>query len=137
MLRINDGLEFDTVLQEVVDSARTLTGSRYGAITVPSETGQRPDFIVSGLTREEHQGLWDMPQGLDFFEYLSGLQAPLRVSDIASHLSALGMPDSRLQCRRPPCWWRQSASGQAAWGRSIWLTKRRGGSSARRMRRPW
>ena len=92
-LRINESLDFDTVLQDVVDSARTLTGSRYGAITVLDETGQMPDFIVSGLTREEHQGLWEMPQGLGFFEYLSGLEAPLRVSDIAGHLSELGLPE--------------------------------------------
>ena len=92
-LRINESLDFDTVLQEVVDSARTLTGSRYGAITVPGEAGQQPDFIVSGLTREEHQGLWAMPQGSGFFKYLSGIKEPLRVSDIAGHLSALGMPE--------------------------------------------
>ena len=92
-LRINESLDFDTVLQEVVDSARALTGSRYGAITVLGETGQQPDFVVSGLTREEHQGLWEMPQGLGFFEYLSGMETPLRVSDVAGHLSALGMPE--------------------------------------------
>ncbi len=90
--RINESLDFDTVLQEVVDSARELTGARYGAITALGEAGQRPDFIVSGLTREEQQGLWEMPQGLGFFEYLSGLRDPLRVSDIAGHLNALGMP---------------------------------------------
>ena len=90
-LRINETLDFDTVLQEVVDSARALTGSRYGAITVLGDTGQLSDFIVSGLTREEHQGLWEMPQGLGFFEYLSGLTTPLRLSNITSHLSALGM----------------------------------------------
>ena len=93
MLRINESLDFDTVLQEVVDSARALTGARYGAITVLGEAGQQPDFIVSGLTREEHQGLWEMPQGLGFFEYLSGVEAPLRVSNIAGHLSALGMAE--------------------------------------------
>jgi GAF domain-containing protein len=92
-LRINDSLDFDTVLQEVVDSARALTASRYGAITVLGEAGQIPHFIVSGLTREEHQGLWDMPQGQGFFEYLSGVEEPLRVSNIASHLGALNMPD--------------------------------------------
>ena len=92
-LRINESLDFSTVLQEVVDSARTLTGSRYGAITVPGDAGQRPDFIVSGLTREEHQGLWEMPQGLSFFEYLSGIESPLRISNIAAHLNALGMPE--------------------------------------------
>ncbi|MCY4664917.1 MAG: GAF domain-containing protein, partial [Acidimicrobiaceae bacterium] len=92
-LRINESLDFDTVLQEVVDSARALTGSRYGAITVAGEAGQQSDFIVSGLTRQQHQGLWEMPQGSGFFEYLSGLKTPLRVCDIASHMSALGMPE--------------------------------------------
>ena len=92
-LRINESLDFDTVLQEVVDSARALTASRYGAITIPGEVFRRPTFIVSGLTEEEHQGLWDMPEGLGFLEYLSGLEEPLRVSDIDSHVKALNMPD--------------------------------------------
>ena len=91
-LRINESLDFGTVLQEVVDSARTLTASRYGAITVFGEGGQTPDFIVSGLTSEEHQGLWDMPGGRGVFEYLSRLEEPLRVSNIDSHLRALNMP---------------------------------------------
>ncbi|MXY79230.1 MAG: GAF domain-containing protein, partial [Chloroflexi bacterium] len=91
-LRINESLDFDTVLQEVVDSARALTSSRYGAITILGEAGQTPAFIVSGLTREEHQGLWDMPEGQGFFEYLSGIEEPLRVPDIDAHLRALGMP---------------------------------------------
>ena len=92
-LRINESLDFDTVLQEVVDSARALTASRYGAITIPGEVFRRPTFIASGLTEEEHQGFWDMPEGLGLFEYLSGLEEPLRVSNIDSHLKALNMPD--------------------------------------------
>ncbi len=91
-LRINESLDFDTVLQEVVDTARALTASRYGAITVLGEMGQMPDFIVSGLSREEHQGLWDMPQGRAFFEYLSGLEQPLRVSNVDSYLGAMNLP---------------------------------------------
>ncbi|MDE0231544.1 MAG: GAF domain-containing protein [bacterium] len=94
-LRINESLDYDTVLQEVVDSARALTGSRYAAITALDDLGQLTDFIVSGLTGEEQQGLWDMPEGLGFFEYLSGLEEPLRVSDIDSHLQALHMPPFR------------------------------------------
>ena len=92
-LRINESLDFDTVLQEVVDSARALTASRYGAITIPSEVFRRATFIASGLTEEEHQGFLDMPEGLGFLEYLSGLEEPLRVSDIAGHLKALNMPE--------------------------------------------
>ena len=92
-LRINEDLDFDTVLQEVVDEARSLTSSRYGAITVFNEVGHIPDFIVSGLTREEHQGFWDMPEGPGFFEYLSSLAEPLRVPDIEGHLRELNMPE--------------------------------------------
>ena len=92
-LRVNESLDFDTVLQEVVDSARALTASRYGAITIPGQVFRLPTFIVSGLTKEEHQGFWDMPGGLVIFEYLSGLEEPLRVADVAGHLGALGMPD--------------------------------------------
>ena len=92
-LRINESLDFDTVLQDVVDSARALTASRYGAITVPGETGQAPHFIVSGVSREEHQGLWEMPQGKGFFDYLSSIEEPLRLSNIEDHLRALNMPE--------------------------------------------
>ena len=92
-LRINESLDFDTVLQEVVDCARTLTSSRYGAITVPGAAGETPHFIVSGLTVAEHQGLWDLPEGRRFFEYLSGISEPLRVPDMESHLRTLNLPD--------------------------------------------
>ena len=92
-LRITEDLDFDTVLQVVVDGARSLTSSRYGALTVLGDAGQTPDFIASGLTGEQHQALWDMPEGQGFFDYLSGLEEPLRVSDIDSHLKALDMPD--------------------------------------------
>ena len=92
-LRITEDLDFRSVLQGVVDSARSLTSSRYGAITVLGEGGQTPDFIVSGMTQEEQRGLWDMREGLGFFEYLSGLAEPLRVPDIDDHLRALNMPE--------------------------------------------
>ncbi len=92
-LRITEDLDLNTVLQGVVDSARSLTASRYGATTVFGDGGQPSDFIVSGLTREEHQGLWDMPEGWGFFEYLSGLEKPLRVTDIAGHLKTLNIPE--------------------------------------------
>ncbi len=92
-LRITEDLDFRSVLQGVVDSARSLTSSRYGAITVFGEAGQPSDFIVSGMTQEEHRGLWDMREGLGFFEYLSGLAEPLRVPNVDDHLRALNMPD--------------------------------------------
>ena len=38
-LRINESLDFNTVLQEVADSARVLTASRYAATAVLDEAG--------------------------------------------------------------------------------------------------
>ncbi len=90
-LRISESLDFDTVLQEVVDDARALTASRYAALTVLNNDGQPSDLIVSDLSGEERQRLWDAPEGAAFFTYLSGLEEPLRVSDVESHLSALNM----------------------------------------------
>ena len=38
-LRINESLDPDTVLQEVMDNARTLTGARFGSITTLDDGG--------------------------------------------------------------------------------------------------
>ncbi len=92
-LQISESQDFDTVLREVVNSARALTDARYGAMTVRREIGRMSDVIVSGLSSAERQGLLEMPEGPAFFEYLNGLEEPLRVSDVEGHMSALGMPN--------------------------------------------
>ena len=61
--RINQSLDFDTVLQDAVDSSSDLTGARYGAITVPGEKRELSGFIVSGLTEEEPPGYGKCPRG--------------------------------------------------------------------------
>ena len=94
-LRINESLDLDTVLQSVLDSARALTGARYSLITALDERGGIQDFLVSGLTPDETRRLWEMPEGLSFFERLSNLPGPLRVGDFASHIRSLGLPEFR------------------------------------------
>ena len=39
-LRINESLDFDTVLNQVVSNACDLTGARYGAMTLLQESGR-------------------------------------------------------------------------------------------------
>ncbi len=56
-LRINASLELETVLKEVVESARALTGARFGAIATIDETGTSRDFVTSGFTEEERRRL--------------------------------------------------------------------------------
>ena len=94
--RINEPLELDEVLQEVLDSARALTGARYGVITMQDDAGRPQDFLASGMTAEEAEGIWSVPDGLRFFEYLGGLDAPLRVESLTGHMRSQGLPELRL-----------------------------------------
>ncbi len=92
-LRINESLDFDTVLQGVLDSARSLTGARYGVITLLDGSGDLESVLFSGMTGEEARLFQDLPSGLQMFEYLSGLSQPLRVPDLLEHLRSKGLPD--------------------------------------------
>ena len=92
-LRINESLDFDTVLQGVLDSARSLTEASYALITTVDQSGQVEDYCVSGLTLGDAQRLWEMPEGPRFFEYFSGLLGPLRVRDFAEHARSMGLPE--------------------------------------------
>ena len=67
-LRITGDLEPSAVLQVVEDGARALTEGSTAGVTALDESGQPWEFVTSGLTREEHHGLWEIPQGLGFFE---------------------------------------------------------------------
>jgi len=93
ILRISQDLELDTVLQEVVDSARSLTDSRYAAITTQDSSGQLQDLVFSGLTSEEIQEVVAIPGGPALFQYLSGLRKPLRTPDFVAHADLAGFPN--------------------------------------------
>ena len=94
-LRINESLDFDTVLQGVLDSACSLTGARYGVITLLDESGQVQDFVTSGLTPEEHRRFTELPERLKLFENLGRITEPLRLRDFHTHTRALGLPEFR------------------------------------------
>ena len=52
-LLLVESLDFDHVLQVVADSARELTGGRFGGITVMDPSGEFEAFVASGLTADE------------------------------------------------------------------------------------
>ena len=92
-LNINASLDFDRVLQGVLDSARSLTGAQYGGISTIDDAGRPKDFVTSGMTPEEHQAVVETPDGPQFLEYLLSLSSPLRTSDVAGHFSSVGLPE--------------------------------------------
>ena len=69
-LRSGAGLELDTVLREVVESARALTGARYGGVITLDRSGQARDFVSSGLSDEEHRRLAQWPDGPRLFVHV-------------------------------------------------------------------
>lgn len=90
ILRINSSLDINTVLREVVDSARTLTNARYGIITTLDEEGQILDFISSGFTEEEHQQFVQWRDGSRLFEHFRHLSGAVRLADLPAYVRSLG-----------------------------------------------
>ena len=95
-LRSSASLDLETVLTEVVESARTLTGARFGAIATIDETGTPRDFVTSGFTEEEHRRLAEWSDGPRLFEHFRDLEGPLRIADVPAYVRALGFPTDRL-----------------------------------------
>ena len=89
-LRIGASLDLDTVLHEVVDGARALTGARYGVITTVDGDGQPRDFVTSGFSPDEHRAMETWPDGLRLFGHLRELPAPLRLPDLDAWIRSLG-----------------------------------------------
>ena len=133
-LRISESLDLDSVLREVVDSARVLTGAANAVITIGKQLDQYGDFISSGLTREELRQLRSLTQGKGIGEYL--LQIPATVAD---HRPVIPSACSRLSYRTdsledvhggsdssPRCARRQFLSYQQ--GRRLGIHRRRRGN---------
>ena len=96
-LRISASLDLETVLNEVVESARALTGARYGAIATIDEAGAPQDFVTSGFTADEHRHIVEWPDGPRLFEFFRDLPGPLRIPDVPAYVRVLGFsPDDRL-----------------------------------------
>ena len=91
ILRVNASLDLDTVLGEVVESARTLTGARWGIIATVDEAGAPRDFVFSGFTPEEQLELYTWPDHARLFEHFRNLAGPLRVGDLSEYVRALGI----------------------------------------------
>ena len=90
ILRIGASLDLDTVLGEVVQSARALTGAAYGVIATVDEAGAPRDFVVSGFTEERRRAMEAWPDALRLFGQLRSLGAPLRLPDLDAWARALG-----------------------------------------------
>ena len=99
VLRINASLDVDTVLREVVESARALTGARYGVIATVDEAGVAQGHVASGLTPEEAQQMAAWPDAMRLFAHLRALDGPLRLADLGEYVASLGLAPGLIACR--------------------------------------
>ena len=99
ILRISATLDLDTVLAEVVESARGLTGARYGVIVTVDESGAPQDFVFSGIPSEEQQELLAWPGSGRLIQHLRELPGPLRLADLAAYARSLGIAPARTFSR--------------------------------------
>ena len=95
-LRISASLDLNTVLREVVENARELTGARYAAIATINREGEPRDFVTSGLTDEEHRRLLEWSDGRRLFEHFRDLPGPARLADVPVFVRSLGFSADRL-----------------------------------------
>ena len=91
ILRINATLDLDTVLREVVESARALTGARKGVIVALDEAGAPQDPVFSGLDPEEEREQLAWPGNARLFEHLRTQPGPVRAADFPGYVRALGI----------------------------------------------
>ena len=134
-LRISESLDVDTVLGEVAESTRALTGAGRAVIATMDGSGGLRDFVSAGLSAAEHGRLLDLPYGPELWTYLRELPGALRLGDLAAHLGSLGFPEDRTLARS--FLGRRSATGASGWAASTSSTRKAAGSSRGGTRRSW
>jgi len=99
ILRINASLDVNTVLREIVDSARALTGARYGVIATVAGSGEITEFVSSGFTADEHERMASWPDGPRLFTHLQELPAPVRLSNLPAYVEELGFSSDLMRSK--------------------------------------
>ncbi|MDG4808657.1 GAF domain-containing sensor histidine kinase [Micromonospora sp. WMMD1120] len=89
---IGTNLDLRTTLRRIVQSACELVGARYGALGVVGPDRLLHDFIVHGITPEQHERIGDLPHGRGVLGLLIDDPRPLRMPDITQHPRSYGFP---------------------------------------------
>src|SRR6185503_10281414 len=91
-LVVTADLSLDTVLQTIVDRARTLLGTRYGAISVVDQAGGITSFVTSGIDEELRLVIGDPPHGRGVLGVAIHEGQRLRLDDISKDPRSVGFP---------------------------------------------
>jgi len=85
-------LSEEVVLQKVVEQARMLIATKYGALSVLSDGGTISSFVTSGIEPAERKRIGSPPMGRGLLGIALHQGTPLRVSDLTQHPTSAGFP---------------------------------------------
>jgi len=92
-IAVTSELSLDAVLQRIVDSAAAITGAPYAALGVIDRAGRQLErFVTTGIPKEEHAAIGDLPRGRGILGVLIHDARPLRLDDLTRDPRSVGFP---------------------------------------------
>jgi signal transduction histidine kinase len=91
-LSVSAGLDLDTTLRKIVETATGLVDAEYGALGVLAREGGLGAFITVGIDEELASRMGHLPEGKGVLGQLITDPRPLRISDLRTHPSSVGFP---------------------------------------------
>ena len=83
----------DSVLDQVLERARELTGARYAALGILDERHERLErFLTLGIDESEQREIGDLPRGRGILGLLIDDPRPLRLDRVSTHPRSYGFP---------------------------------------------
>ncbi|MGN6445983.1 GAF domain-containing sensor histidine kinase [Amnibacterium sp.] len=89
---ITQQLDLDSVLESVVEAARSLTGAQYGALGVLDDHGGLERFIHAGMDPADVERIGHLPRGRGLLGALISDPRPIRIDDIGADPRSAGFP---------------------------------------------
>jgi two-component system, NarL family, sensor histidine kinase DevS len=93
VVAIGSGLDLESTLARIVETAVGLVDATYGALGVIGDDRRLAEFIPVGLTQDEIGRIHHWPEGRGLLGLLIDDPRPLRLADIPSHPASSGFPE--------------------------------------------
>jgi GAF domain-containing protein len=86
-------LQLESVLRQVLETARELTGARYAALGILDERKQELErFLYVGIDEQTRREIGPLPRGRGVLGELIRCPEPLRLPDVTEHARSYGFP---------------------------------------------
>jgi signal transduction histidine kinase len=99
VVAIGSGLDLESTLARIVQTAVGLVDATYGALGVIGDDRRLAEFIPVGLSQDEIERIHHWPEGRGLLGLLIDDPRPLRLADIAAHPESSGFPDGHPPMR--------------------------------------